>query len=148
MQKTPVEFFGLPFDDEILHDARFSDILVACKEVLQDIGRGEVYNDHFDLASKSSERDVQNSFFKALSRLPQEHQEKCFDKIVDMLEEGGVGSEHIKEHLLKGARYILQIRDHVTCSLVICLDVFFLLYKKTYLSQKPFQEKFFRLHTS
>lgn len=104
-QETPVEFFGLPFDDDILHEARFvgeDGILTACSGVLHDIGKREIYSNHLDLFTKMSEGDAMKSFLMALSRLPQEDQQQCFDAIVGKLEEGGTGMCNIKNHLEKG----------------------------------------------
>ena len=98
LQKTPVEFFGLPFDDTILHEAPFegSDgILTACKEVLQDIRQGHIYDHH--IVSKDPE-----SFLMALSRLDPEHKQRCFDKIVNTLAKGGEGSNRVRDHLMEG----------------------------------------------
>ena len=104
-QKTPVEFFGLPFGDETLHDAPLAGpygILTACSGVLQDIGKGDVYNNHLHLASKCSEADVKKKFLMALSNLSPQDQQNCFDNIVDKLEEGGPGLQHIKDRLIEG----------------------------------------------
>ena len=104
-QKTPVEFFGLPFDDQALRDASLMGrygILTACNGVLQDIGKGEVYNEHLDLASKFSETEVMKKFLMTLSKLSPQDRQKCFDSIVDKLGEGGLGLEHIKDRLVKG----------------------------------------------
>ena len=104
-QKTPVEFFGLPFGDETLHDAPLTGpygILTACSGVLQEIGEGDVYNNPLDLASKCSEAYVKKNFLMALSKLSPQDQQKCFDNIVDKLEEGGPVWEHIKDRLIEG----------------------------------------------
>ena len=104
-QKTPVEFFGLPFDDQALRDASLMGrygILTACSGVLQDIGNGDVYNEHLDLALKCSEREVKKKFVMILSKLSPQGQQKCFDSIVDKLGEGGLGLEDIKDRLVEG----------------------------------------------
>ena len=104
-QKTPVEFFGLPFDDAILHEAPFEGpygILTACIGVLHDIGQGHIYNDHKDLASTRPEREVKKRFLMALSRLDLEHKQKCFNEIVSSLQKGGEDLKRIRGHLIKG----------------------------------------------
>ena len=104
-QETPVEFFGVPFDDGILYEARFigtDGILTACSGVLHDIGKRDIYSNHLDLASKISEGHAMKSFLIALSRLPQDDQQKCFDAIVGKLEEGGTGMCNVKNRLEKG----------------------------------------------
>ena len=94
----------MPFDDETLHEAPFegSDgILTACKGVLHDIGRRDIYDDH--LRSKlPSEREVMKSFLRELSKLDPEHKQRCFDEIVSTLEKGGEGLKHIRDRLIKG----------------------------------------------
>ena len=95
----------MPFDEETLLDAPLTGpygILTACSGVLKEIGKGDVYKYHLDLASTCSEADVKKNFLKALSKLSPQDQQKCFDNIVDKLEEGGPGLEHIKDRLIKG----------------------------------------------
>ena len=105
LQKTPVEFFGLPFEDAILHEAPFegsNGILTACNGVLHAIGHGRIYDDHKELISKSLEREVKKSFLMELSKLDPEHKQRCFDEIVSTLEEGGEGLRHIRDRLIEG----------------------------------------------
>ncbi|KAJ7318902.1 hypothetical protein OS493_037028 [Desmophyllum pertusum] len=45
-EKTPVEFFGVPLDDSKLHDVSIPEILAACRGVLVEINRGDIYEDH------------------------------------------------------------------------------------------------------
>ena len=95
----------MPFDDETLHDAPLTGpygILAACSGVLHEIGEGDVYNNHLDLASKCSEADVKKNFLMALSKLSLQDQQKCFDNIRYQLEAGGPGLEHIKDRLIEG----------------------------------------------
>lgn len=104
-QKTPVEFFGLPFNDSTLHEARFDGILAACRGVLQDIGKEDIYKEHLELLSIRTETAVMTEFVTALSKLPQQDQQKCFDEIVGMLEESP-GQRHISDHLLQGITFL------------------------------------------
>ena len=104
-QKTPVEFFGLPFDDAILHEAPFEGpygILTACIRVLRDIRQGHIYDYHKDLVSKRPEREVKKSFLMELSRLDLEHKQRCFNAIVNSLKKGGEDLKRIRGHLIKG----------------------------------------------
>ena len=104
-QNTPAEFFGLPFDDKDLSDAPLIGpfgILTACSGVLQEIGKGDVYNNHLYSALNCPEEDKNEKFLMALSKLSPQDQQKCFDNIVDKLEEGGPGLEHIKHRLIEG----------------------------------------------
>ena len=88
----------MPFDDAILHEAPFegSDgILTACKEVLQEIRQGHIYDHH--IVSKDLE-----SFLMALSRLDPEHKQRCFHEIVNTLAKGGEGANRVRDHLMEG----------------------------------------------
>ena len=103
-----MEFFGLPFDDAILHEAPFEGsygILTACIRVLRDIRQGHIYDYHKDLVSKSPQREVKKikkSFLMELSRLDLEHKQRCFNAIVNSLKKGGEGLKRIRDHLIKG----------------------------------------------
>ena len=104
-QKTPVEFFGLPFDDDIFRDAPFEGphgILTSCNGVLRDIGRERIYDDYLDLFSKSPEREVKEKFLMELSKLHPEYKQRCFDNIVSALEKGVKGLGHIRDPLIEG----------------------------------------------
>ncbi|KAK2560327.1 Nephrocystin-3 [Acropora cervicornis] len=96
--KTPVEVFGLPFDDAILLKAPLEGpygILTACREVLHEIGQGRIYDHH-----KGSEDP--KTFLMALSRLDPEHKEWCFDKIVSTLAKSDEGPNSVvRNHLMK-----------------------------------------------
>ncbi|XP_068705849.1 uncharacterized protein [Montipora capricornis] len=102
--KTPVEFFGLPLRDTTFDDIPFDGqygILTACKGVLQEIKREQFYDKHVELKAKMGLRAVKESFLAELSKLPQEHKERCFDKIVSALQEGGEDLKHIRDRLLE-----------------------------------------------
>ena len=102
-QKTPVEFFGLPFDDQTLHEARFTDgILAGCRGVLEEIGKKSIYDDHLSITSP---REAMKSFFRELAKLSPEHQEMCFEEVVETLSKMGEGVKHVKDHLLDGKRF-------------------------------------------
>ena len=105
LQKTPVEFFGLPFDDEIFRDADCDGphgILTSCNGVLRDICRERIYDDYMDLLSKRPEREVKEKFLMEISKLHPQYKQRCFDSIVSALEEGGKGMEHIRDRLIEG----------------------------------------------
>lgn len=98
-----MEFFGLPFDDKILHEARFTDgILAGCKGVLLKIGKECIYDDHLSITPP---REAMKSFFRELAKLSPEHQEMCFEEIVETLSKMGEGVKHVKDHLLDGKRF-------------------------------------------
>lgn len=94
----------MPFDDDTLHDAPLvgsNGILTACKGVLHEIGRRDIYDDH--LRSKlPSEREVMKSFLRELSQLDPDNKQRCFDEIVSALGKGGEGLKHIRDRLIEG----------------------------------------------
>ena len=99
-QKTPVEFFGLPFDDQTLHEARFTDgILAGCRGVLEEIGKRSIYDDHLSITPSGK---AMKSFFRELAKLSPGHQQMCFDQIVITLRRMGEGVKHVKDHLVDG----------------------------------------------
>ena len=106
-QKTPVEFFGVPLDDRDLADAPLTDMLAACKGVLEEIDRGDIY-DHHTCNTGSSDRAAVRRLFEAFARLPPEHQQKCFVTIVRFLKGRGEGLIHIADRLLNGKRNYLS----------------------------------------
>ena len=98
-QKTPVEFFGVPLDDNsILHDAPFPEILAECRGVLEEMNKGSIWRSHVD---RNVDGQNRCSFYKALASLPPDDQQKCFEKIVECLQRSE-GTKHIGGHLLKG----------------------------------------------
>ena len=104
-QKTPIEFFGLPFHDEILHCANLTGVdgmLTACSGVLQDIGKRRIYDDHLSLPPTG---ETKESFFRELAKLAPEDQEKCFRRIVTTLDDSEGDVEHVKNHLLNGKSF-------------------------------------------
>ena len=106
LQKTPVEFFGVPLDDTDLTDAPMMDILGACRGVLVEIKREEIYENY----KGSTDKAAVTGFFTALARLAPEEQQKCFDAIVNRLKTmpGKEGMEHIVNRLLNGkCRYLV-----------------------------------------
>ncbi|XP_068705826.1 uncharacterized protein [Montipora foliosa] len=115
-QKTPVEFFGLPFSDTTFDDIPFDGqygILTACEGVLQEIKREHIYDKYLKLKSEMGLRAAKESFLAELSKLPQEYKERCFDNIVSALGEGGEGLEGIRYRLLEARAKIKEpIMDH------------------------------------
>ncbi|PFX12800.1 p53-induced protein with a death domain [Stylophora pistillata] len=104
IEKTPVDFFGVPLDEKsILQHAPFVEILAACGEVLEKINHGNIFRSHL------GRNDVQDkcSFYKALASLPPDDQQKCFEKIVECLQ-SSQGTEHIGNHLIKAKALINQ----------------------------------------
>ncbi|XP_068705851.1 uncharacterized protein [Montipora foliosa] len=121
--KTPVEFFGLRLRDTTFDEAPFDDsygILTACRGVLNEINKRQIYEDHLELSRRSimGLRDVKEKFLAELSKLPQEHKERCFDKIVSGLEEGGEGLKHIRDRLLEARAKINEQISRRICDVV------------------------------
>ncbi|XP_068705853.1 uncharacterized protein [Montipora capricornis] len=115
--KTPVEFFGLRLRDTTFDEAPFDDpygILTACCGVLNEINKKQIYEDHVELSRKSIMGliDVKEKFLAELSKLPQEHKQRCFDKIVSRLEAGGEGLKHIRDRLLEARA---KINEQISC---------------------------------
>ena len=110
LQSTPVKFLGIPVDDRILHEAPLTEILPACKGVLEEIGRSDIHESH--LGSDLNKRQKKCSFYGALASLPVEHQRKCYDAIIRFLKErrqsGFEGFVHIEERLIHG-KYVKQL---------------------------------------
>ena len=105
LQKTPVQFFGIHLDNSDLTDAPLTEMLAACKGVLEGISRGDIYERH---NTGSSKRADVAEFFEDLARLSLENQQKCFDSIVEFLKLRGKGVEHVVDRLLKGKHIFLS----------------------------------------
>ena len=80
-------------------------MLAACKGVLEEINRGDIYERH---NTGSSKRADVTDFFVDLARLSLENQQKCFDSIVEFLKWRGKGVEHVADCLLKGKHNFLS----------------------------------------
>ena len=101
LQKTPVEFFGVPLDDKHLLDADVGYVLAACRGFVS----SELYQKHFTRLTSGNRTPPQvlKSFLENFAELDSEHQDGCFDAIVKMhkeMNEGG--SAHVVERLRKG----------------------------------------------
>ena len=101
LQKTPVEFFGVPLNDADLLDADVGYVLAACRGFVSD----EVYQGHVSRLTSGHETPTQvlKSFFENLAKLDPKHQDGCFEAIVkvhkEMNEEGSV---HVVKRLQGG----------------------------------------------
>jgi len=91
----------VPLDDSDLTDAPLTDMLAACRGVLQEINREDIYEQQ-TCSTGRSDRTLVTCFFKAIARLPPGDQEKCFDTIVAFLKGRGLGLEHVADRLLNG----------------------------------------------
>ncbi|PFX16329.1 hypothetical protein AWC38_SpisGene19409 [Stylophora pistillata] len=99
MMKTPVEFFGIPVNDEILSNPRARDVLAIGKQFVG----SEVYEDLLHRLEKASlnERQTIQSFFEILAGLNIEFQNGCFDALVKKLSTHG-GYQHVADRLKEG----------------------------------------------
>lgn len=106
LQKVPVEFFGVPVNDEILLQARAEIVLGICRPFVTD----EVYEGHLHRLTNSIEtnKQVLKSFFEVLAGLDSANQEECFEAIVYQLstEEG---LRHVVERLQTGKQRSLLL---------------------------------------
>ena len=104
-----MKFLGIPVDDRILHEAPLTEILPACKGVLEEIGRSDIHESH--LGSDLDKRQKKCSFYGALASVPVEYQRECCDAIISFLREhrrtGFEGFKHIEEYLIHG-KYVKQ----------------------------------------
>ena len=101
LQKTPVEFFGVPLNDAHLLDADVGCVLGACRGFVSD----ELYQGHFTRLTSGNQTPTQvlKSFLENLARLDPEKQNGCFEAIMkvhkEMNEEGSV---HVVKRLQEG----------------------------------------------
>lgn len=95
----------MPLDESDLTDAPLTDMLGACKGVLQKINRGDIYEYQY---TGRSDRASVTHFFEALARLPLDDQKQCFDAVIAFLQGEGLGLEHVANRLIKGKRNYLR----------------------------------------
>ena len=94
-------------DDSHLTDAPLTEMLAECNGVLQEIGRGDIYERH----TGGSKRADVTDFFKDLAKLPLEEQQMCFNSIVRFLKGRGTGVKHVADRLLKGkCDYVSELK--------------------------------------
>ena len=100
LQKTPVEFFGVPLNDAHLLDADVGYVLAACRGFVSD----ELYQGHFTrlTSGKQTRTQVLKSFLENLAGLDSKRQDDCFDAIVNILQETKEGSMHVAKRLREG----------------------------------------------
>ena len=101
LQKTPVEFFGVPLDDVHLLDADVGYVLAACRGFVSN----ELYQRHFTRLTSGNQTPSQvlKSFLENFAELDSEHQDGCFDAIVKMHKEMNEdGSAHVVKRLREG----------------------------------------------
>ena len=108
LQKIPVEFFGVPVNDEILLQARADLVLAICKPFVT----GDIFEEHFLRLTNSIETNEQvlKSFFEVLAGLDSADQEGCFQAIVNQLSGRALEEfTHVVERLQIGKRRSLLL---------------------------------------
>ena len=99
LQKTPVEFFGVPLYDAHLLDADVGYVLAACRGIVSD----ELYQAHFTRLASGNQAPTQvlKSFLENIAGLDSKSQDDCFDAIV-IQQETEEGSLHVAKRLREG----------------------------------------------
>lgn len=93
IQTTPVDFFGVPVNDETLLEARADEVLAIGKEFVV----STTYNSHLRRLSSESDEEVMQSFYVAVAGLTSEHQDEFFQALVAKLE-----YKHVTDRLEEG----------------------------------------------
>ncbi|XP_068705854.1 uncharacterized protein [Montipora foliosa] len=103
-QNTPVEFFGIPLNDEILLQAEAHIVLAACRSLVAE----EVYQEHYThLSSGNRPRSqVLQNFFTYLAALSMEVQEECFEAIINITDATRLA--HVIQRLQEGREAVMS----------------------------------------
>ena len=103
LQNTPVEFFGIPLNDEILLQAEAHLVLAACRRLVAE----EVYQQHYSHLSRGNRpgSQVLQNFFMFLAALKMEVQEECFEAIINITDATRLA--HVIQRLQEGKRRTL-----------------------------------------
>ena len=100
-QKTPVEFFGVPLNDQTLLDADPNYVLSACRPFLSN----DAYQEHFNHLNSGNRTPQQalRSLLQVVAGLDPNSQDECFEAVVSALR--GASNEgflHVIERLQEG----------------------------------------------
>ena len=101
LQKTPVEFFGVPLNDAHLLEADAGYVLGACRRFVSD----ELYQVHFTRLTSGNQTPSQvlKSFLENLADFDPEQQDGCFDAIVKIHKKMNEdGTAHVVKRLREG----------------------------------------------
>ena len=101
LQKTPVEFFGVPLNDQMLLDADPKYVLSACRPFLSK----DTYEEHFIHLNSGyrTPKQVLMSLLQFVAGLDPNSQDECFEAVVSALREASnEGFLHVIERLQKG----------------------------------------------
>ena len=100
-QKTPVEFFGVPLNDQTLLDADPNYVLSACRPFLSK----DTYEEHFIHLNSGyrTPKQVLMSLLQVVAGLDPNRQDDCFEAVVSALREASnEGFSHVIERLQEG----------------------------------------------
>ena len=100
-QKTPVEFFGVPLNDQTLSDADPKYVLSACRPFLSN----DAYQEHFNHLNSGYRTPQQalRSLLRVVAGLDPNSQDECFEAVVSALREASnEGFLHVIERLQEG----------------------------------------------
>ena len=101
LQTTPVEFFGVPLNDQELLDADPWYVLGACKRFISP----GTYEEHFThlTCGYRTPKQVLRSLLEVLAGLDSKDQDECLEAIIHALREASEeGFSHVIERLQKG----------------------------------------------
>ena len=101
LQTTPVEFFGVPLNDQELLDADPRYVLGACKRFISP----GTYEEHFTHLNSGyrTPKQVLRSLLEVLAELDSKDQDECLEAIIHALREASEeGFSHVIERLQKG----------------------------------------------
>ena len=100
-QKTPVESFGVPLNDQTLLDADPNYVLSACRPFLST----DAYQEHFNHLNSGYRTPQQAlmSLLQVVAGLDPNSQDECFEAVVSALREASnEGFLHVIERLQEG----------------------------------------------
>ena len=100
-QKTPVEFFGVPLNDQTLLDADPNYVLSACRPFLSK----DTYEEHVNHLNSGfrTPKQVLMSLLQVVAGLDPNSQDECFEGVVSALREASnEGFLHVIERLQEG----------------------------------------------
>ena len=101
LQKTPVEFFGVPLNDQTLLDADPNYVLSACRPFLSHDTYEELVN-HLNSGYRAPKQALM-SLLRFVAGLDPNSQDECFEAVVSALREASnEGFLHVIERLQEG----------------------------------------------
>ena len=109
LQKTPVEFFGVPLDDKTLLQADPRYVLLACKPAL--LPNDAACEEHLEnlISGFRTPKQTLRSFLLVVAGLDPEKQDECFKAIVCGLQEASEdGFSHVIGRLEKGNTFVFR----------------------------------------